>query len=571
MKTSLTGKLLIILLLPLFLFDVHAQEKAPENIDSMLARYARLKGVRAESNAPVQKLSEQKPEKCSFSLISRLRSSASDFSPEQRRLYKNILERPSLPESMLSSSGRFRIHYASSGDDAPRYLPSGSVRENVERVIQAAEYVYNEEVTKMGFLPPLSDGNIGGEGAFDIYIMNLGANSYGYTDTDDMEGTSAYIVIDNDYMNQHSTPLLDGMKVTVAHEFHHAIQLTRYKKNVGDDLFLFESTSTAMEELVFDDINDYYAYLPDYFAEPSRPFRLYSDLEVYSLVIWQLYLIERFGQPVLNDIWNAFMTTDALSAIDQAIRLRNSTFRSELNTFGIWSCYTNYRKQYDANNEYFEEGARYPRLVPTYKYSLSGDDKTFSLSSKPLCNTFLNFNYKTAGEFVDTIFTVVTNGDLSGALNTPNNGFSFDFSIYSHEVSGAKKIANQYYSKLVSSHQDYYKDSYIFNWKTNPGDFYLTELEQAYPMPFRYKSQNVSVIRLPVSYDVSRRASFSIFTPSMQLVYSGESDILVIDDKFTVSWNAEDKSGDRLSSGVYIFVTDAGGKLKKGKLVIINE
>jgi hypothetical protein len=56
----------------------------------------------------------------------------------------------------------------------------------------------------------------------------------------------------------------------------------------------------------------------------------------------------------------------------------------------------------------------------------------------------------------------------------------------------------------------------------------------------------------------------------MDLVFSGEKDIFAI-DKIVVRWDGKTNSGEKLPTGVYIYVTKAGDTVKKGKIVIYNE
>jgi flagellar hook assembly protein FlgD len=55
----------------------------------------------------------------------------------------------------------------------------------------------------------------------------------------------------------------------------------------------------------------------------------------------------------------------------------------------------------------------------------------------------------------------------------------------------------------------------------------------------------------------------------MNLVYSGKSSI-VTNDYITVKWDGRNNNGNKVASGVYVYVTKANGKIKKGKFVIFN-
>ncbi len=113
-------------------------------------------------------------------------------------------------------------------------------------------------ITLVIFLP-LSDSNGGGDDKDDVYIQNQGGSIYGYTEWESKVGAvnwTSFIVIDNDYVGYYSSGI-EGMLVTVAHEFHHGIQVGNYSvlnSNSplrNDDIFFYEITSTSMEEFVF--------------------------------------------------------------------------------------------------------------------------------------------------------------------------------------------------------------------------------------------------------------------------------------------------------------------------------
>jgi flagellar hook assembly protein FlgD len=57
----------------------------------------------------------------------------------------------------------------------------------------------------------------------------------------------------------------------------------------------------------------------------------------------------------------------------------------------------------------------------------------------------------------------------------------------------------------------------------------------------------------------------------MDLVYSKRKNINRMGGKVFVSWDGMDSDGEKLPSGVYIYVTKSDQDTKKGKLVIQNE
>jgi hypothetical protein len=190
----------------------------------------------------------RRPIKCGFSLKNQVRVRFSQFSPEQRILLSKMMTRPELPYSVTSSSDRFRIHYALNGPDAVsgEDADRNGVPDYIDTAASSLEYAYHVEVEELGFKPPPADDTDGPE--WDIYIENID-NSYGSTMPDKLIGFNpdvytSYIELDNDYRST-DTHGLDGLRITIAHEFFHMIQLGWNARAEGGrdftDLFLWEA------------------------------------------------------------------------------------------------------------------------------------------------------------------------------------------------------------------------------------------------------------------------------------------------------------------------------------------
>ena len=127
----------------------------------------------------------------------------------------------------------------------------------IETIANTFEAVYAREVSLMGYRQPPNM-------PYDVYLQQLAnLGEFGYTQSDILSGQSAtsYIVIDNDFADSvyHPYDGITGLKITAAHEFHHAIQ---YGYNYYFDVWYAEATSTWMEDEVYDSGNQLYDYLP---------------------------------------------------------------------------------------------------------------------------------------------------------------------------------------------------------------------------------------------------------------------------------------------------------------------
>ncbi|MGE5402010.1 MAG: MXAN_6640 family putative metalloprotease [Ignavibacteriales bacterium] len=578
-KNKRIGAVRILILLAvwgmLVLYPNAQEVKSVKHLDSLYNAYLNLRsGLSMPATQQVEGVEASKSgNKCGFGLAASVWRNYNSFSAEQRRVLKKLIEdRPVLDTSIVSPSGHFRIHFNTKGDSIPRYDSRLSLRENVLQVAMALDSSYNYEVNLLHFLPPPSDNGVGGDNLYDVYIADI--NSYGYTQPGtslDQAGltSTSYIVIDDNFSDadQVSTFGLNGMYVTAAHELNHAIQLGSYNALLNNnELFFYEATSTAMEELVFDTVNDYYYYLRDYFNNPDRPFYDYNSNQIYSIGIWMLFQHYRFGPDIIRREWEFFHQNPALKAMNMGLTEQNSSFKRALNEFGLWTYFTGFRKK---TGEYFKEGANYPLIRITSSVSFIPPQQTVEITTQPLTNNFYRFitdNGKTA----DTVVAIITDGDLSSALNNPGSYQSLSYSFYNYAADGARKIANNYYARMSSGALDIFAESDIFNNNVAGGqNFLVGEIDYAFPVPFNYK-QNTQLF-IPVIPNKMNTVSIKIFTSSMDLVFSGNKNIVSVSEKYVVEWNAMDSKNRKLPTGVYIFVTESEGNIKKGKIVIQNE
>ena len=354
---------------------------------------------------------------------------------------------------MVSPSGFFRIHYDANkiNGNLPSYVSNWSVEQNVNEVANALDSVYRFEIGYLGFLPPVGDNGAGGDDKYDVYIQNQGAGLYGYTVPEVRVGNvnwASFLVIDNNYIGYYSSGI-NGMLVTVAHEFHHGIQVGNYAvpSDVSpyrdEDVFFYELTSTSMEDFVFDTVNDYYAYMQSYF---NRPDRSMVSNNGYNLAIWNLFLVESLGSsvgfPIIKRQWELIPSMNAILAINKSLLDEGFSFQGEFNKFAIWTYYTDVRT---IPGLYFEEAANYPLIVPTAKLMFNPPQQNVDGSSKPAANNFIKFTISGTG---DSLYALITNGDANAALVNPNQSISYNYTLYSNPNSGTRQLTDKYSSSF---------------------------------------------------------------------------------------------------------------------------
>ena len=300
--------------------------------------------------------------------------------------------RPVLDSYIDSDSGHFRIHYATSGADivyeANVDLNSNGVPDFIDSVAMAADSVWDKMINQLGFPEPVVDtfcSNADGP-LIDIYVRNL-SGVYGQTTFDldcAVPGTylmqvPAFMEIDNDYSFVNwiypGDSVVNAARVTIAHEFFHIVQgsmdfteFTGGESGYGDRYWA-EMSAVWMEETIYDDINDYYYYLPSFFNQPNTSFQqfLAGDLHPYASVIFPIFLSQKYGEDIVRVIWEKeadlgigpnFLEATAF-AID-SISGGADNYVTAFSEFALWNFFTDFRSTFAPTGLRYEEAEEYP-------------------------------------------------------------------------------------------------------------------------------------------------------------------------------------------------------------------
>ncbi|MFH1277975.1 MAG: MXAN_6640 family putative metalloprotease [Candidatus Eisenbacteria bacterium] len=242
-------------------------------------------------------------------------------------------------QTYLSPAGLFTMNYETSGSNAPPQAdvdPVNGVPDYVELCAVYCDSSWHREIDDLGFNAP-------GGGTYQIYFQNMGA--YGYTQG--TGGGSSYIVLENDFAGFPSNQDPDGnvlgaAKVTAAHEFKHASQFnTTGAMATGGWV---ELDATWMEDVVFDETNDYYGYLISG-SSISNPDQSLDNggSGSYEDCIWQHFLCEKWG----IGMGLAFMqrreaapTETATASYAAIIADQGSDFHTAFTEFASWNYVT---------------------------------------------------------------------------------------------------------------------------------------------------------------------------------------------------------------------------------------
>ena len=453
-----------------------AQQLRSRQLDSLYYSVVRIKRPDLINNVNLPFVITAKHLKSVTGLFNAVRINLSAFNKKQQIILQGILDRPVTDTSIVSPNGFFRIHFNTSGTDTPTY--------NIHLFADALDSVYNFEVNSFGYTPPPSDNGLGGDDKYDIYIENTGGYTYGYTVPETEIGSSgrftAYTVINSDFSG-FFTEGINAARVTVAHEFTHAIHIGNYVNRISNDEFFYELSATAMEHFIFSSIKDYLQYLPTYFYNTQNSIAVNGTIEEFALGIWNIYQKDRFGSGIIIKEWELMDQMRAMDAINNAIKQYGSSFGAELNNFGIWMYFTNYRT---IPGQYFEDASYYP-LVKSIARVNYQPGSNIQLETGPSSNSFVTI---TNNSINDTLVTIITNSDIQNTINNTNSFYPFSFILYNEPVSGAEKINDNYYIEFSTGNRFNWTISEILNNSVIlPGESLAGEISYPFPSPFRHE------------------------------------------------------------------------------------
>jgi hypothetical protein len=542
-----------------------------EELDSLVNKFlkVRIPGVGSEIKGPT-KFGEDY-EKCGLGLVNSLALNFERLTAQQQRLLEPLLQRPVTSSSFVTPGGYFRVHYDETGNNAPGY--------DLNLLADALDSTYRFEIDFLGYAVPPGDSvfssgqpadSYGGDNRYDVYIGNLGSSIYGYTQYElEVEPGSgrftSYMHIHNSFAGFYSTGI-NGAKVTVAHEFHHAIQGGNYIFPYND-VYFYEITSTAMEEFVFDDVNDYYAYIRSYFNNPETPL---PSTTGYNTATWNIFLQQHFNDyDIIKRQWELMPSTRAINAISISLFEYGSSFAREFNRYGIWMFYTNYRT---VPGKYFEEAIEYPLVQPTVAVQFTPPSQMLDMSSRAAAHSFINFVVSANN---DSLTAIVSNGDVQSAVNALGSFFDFDYTLYSDSSSGNRYLTPNYSSDFVVENFNWWSVSEILNNLLVREDTTsyspLAEGNSfAFPNPFVYE-KNFNRINIAFNGNNGDIVDFNVYSLSMDLIHSSSALVgPLVNNSLGITWNIHDENSGRLATGVYIYVIKNGDTVTKGRFVIFN-
>ncbi|MDF1564440.1 MAG: hypothetical protein P1V51_15455 [Deltaproteobacteria bacterium] len=283
-----------------------------------------------------------------------------------------------------SAGGRFRVHYTRAGTHAvPSFDNDASgVPDYVELVADSYEAVATRYQDELGFRAPISDetlsGDNGGDGRFDVYLLDFGLSSDGHFGTDaclvDNDTIClGHILQENDFQGYGYPSLTFAARLLASHEYFHAVQAAY---SIATDSIVSEGTAVWGSEIFDPATSDLRWQISGYLENADRsldvPLPGPVDRFSYGSSLWWQFLHEKYGPDFLRTLWEHLERGQGLAGgldspeqplwieqVDQLLqRDHQSSFAEAFETFCIWNLYLS--AEADPALSY-AKGADYPR------------------------------------------------------------------------------------------------------------------------------------------------------------------------------------------------------------------
>ena len=523
--------------------------------------------------------------RCGTPYVLQAMDATSELSTEHQRL-KLVQRRPGTQHSLLTPSGHFRVHYDTEGSDAvdPTDDDANGIPDYIDLAATVLDSTWELEVEQLGYNPPPSDNGLGGGDEYDVYIIDIAHRGcanvrpvYGCTYPGSSNAiTHSHLEIDNNFTDPSyvRTSGLDALRVTIAHEFHHAIQFGYYAGRVGS--WWQESTSTWMEEVAYPHIDDYLQYLPHFLSIPQRALNSGrpGSNHTYGTAIFSHFLDQHYGRDLNRLIWEELKERQSvdLDHFDRVIRrVEPGGLGVAIGEFAVWNYFTGRRHR----RGFYAEGDKYP-LVPTHDLAVAA--KAAVRDSSLLDATGSNYL---------RLAPQLRSGGVTLAFAAPLGAWRRHLLLIGPDSIAVRSVAeptvrvvdwDQYEEVVlvISSAEDHgvaypYHVSVEFDPDLTDAQAALATLfEPSYPNPFRLGQHRQTHLVFDLAAP-STQTRLSIFSTNGDLIWWKDLGPRAARENHVVPWDGRNAAGKFVASGVYHLLLEADGQTALHRLAVVRD
>ncbi len=333
----------------------------------------------------------ERPLRCATPVIKEVQRALPHLTPASRREVAALMTPHTLQKAAgyISAGGHFVLTYDTIGTNAvpaEDIAPANGVPDYVERVASYFEESWTRQITELGFVAPDLQGQ-----PYEVSFEAMG--NYGYTTLSTTSPGGTRIVMHNNYVGFPPNTDPEGnvwgaAKVTAAHEFKHASQYatTQWQENG----FWPELDATWIEDIVYDQVNDYYNYLGtgSPISAPATSLDA-SGGGSYEDCVFQHWISQTWGDSTLVGFWDhraLFPTEPVLDSYQWMFQQLGTTLEAAWLDFATWNYATGSRA---INGLGYQEAPFY--VDSTVDQSYSGPSSTHAAVVSHLAANFSEY------------------------------------------------------------------------------------------------------------------------------------------------------------------------------------
>jgi hypothetical protein len=506
--------------------------------------------------------------------------------------------------------GIFRFHYTLTGNDAvsPVDADENGIPDYVDLIVTTFTNIGMIDFTDMQFVRPPGDGwytqiDDGGSDHYDVYIFNLETGYYGYVQAEDYAQNNSpitrgdnefsedaeeeramvtFMALRNNY-NDFSGIESEIIEVTSAHEFFHAVQ---YGYDGWEAGWLLESTAVWMEEHHYDNINDCYQFLQEFFEEPYLALN-YDVNRGYGAYIYFSYLTDnRVSNDLIRTLfersreYNSYDFDYSIPTLMTALNDYNLDF--EIVTHDFFIANGMLSNSDSAGMYQYSESNTFPMDLPTLEQTITASSDTTLYYYNQVLETYSALYY-----LVDTQDSTWNNLVIDLLTQDSDNMRYYVTSIVEHKNDSTPNtfdvLTAQTQTIDVSSVDTVIFVVSAFGYDTIYSDFSMriiknssvemaTDMESIpiinqyllktpYPNPFN--------AQVTIQYTVPNSQSFDITIYDIlgNEIRRFQSEQI---GKQSIVWNGKDQYGISVSSGMYIVNMSANAFSQSRRILLLK-
>ena len=462
-------------------------------------------------------------------------------------------------------SNHFRFYYTL--DES-----SNDVVENEDYVINMGtvfEEVWSFYIDSMGFDPPPLNPN-NDHDLYEIYIEYLSPTYFGLTFGEGSgESCHGFIKMRNSYtasqFNNHT--VLENIQVTAVHEFFHSIQ---FGYNCYEKFWFMEASATWSEDELYDNINDFYRYIPNFFSNPNHAIGTEGTF-MYGTCIFFQYIDEHLGgRETIRKSWDysrdyASPVNDiSFFAIDAALQENNFSFEIAYNQMRIANQILSSSE--NAGVYSYEEADGYLTVVSPppkedYFFFEKGDIESIDNYSLQL---YESHYYSLSTETPISISLTEVNGEFSFTSIVKTSGGDQWIVKSGLEQNIDPEIGIEWITLIVSALGENEND---WDYSLSLSDGYSEDFTFYPPYPNPSKGQSVN---FEFQVITEQTIDFQIIDILGQVIWKYSSHYSK-PEVITMTWDGNNQSGQRVANGVYFGIMEGNSEQKVFKITYLKK